>query len=116
LPPATPAYQQQQQQQEEQQQQQQQVAPPPALFLCPLTHEVMEDPVVAQDGYTYERAMITQWQARSCRSPMTNQPMGRALLPNHALRSSIQEWQVQQGVGRRGAVAVDSGKGKWFYR
>jgi hypothetical protein len=109
------------QQQEEQLQQllQQQVAAPPSLFLCPLTHEVMEDPVVAQDGYTYERAMISQWQARSCRSPMTNQPMGRALLPNHALRSSIQEWQVQQqGVGRHPAAQapVDDGKGKWYYR
>ncbi|CAG9320660.1 unnamed protein product [Blepharisma stoltei] len=27
----------------------------PVDFLCPITKEIMEDPVVASDGYTYER-------------------------------------------------------------
>ena len=39
--------------------------PPPIgdlpACICPITHEVMEDPVVCADGHSYERAAITQW-------------------------------------------------------
>ena len=27
-------------------------------FVCPITEELMDDPVIASDGYTYERAAI----------------------------------------------------------
>jgi len=33
----------------------------PPEFYCPITHEVMVDPVVAQDGHTYERQAIEEW-------------------------------------------------------
>ena len=35
--------------------------------------EVMQDPVIASDGHTYERAAIMEWFARKDTSPMTNQ-------------------------------------------
>lgn len=71
---------------------------PPAYFICPITSAVMSDPVVAPDGFTYERSAIAQWLqvARACRSPMTNQPMEPILVPNHSLRSSILEWRLRQ--------------------
>jgi hypothetical protein len=34
---------------------------PPAAYLCPISHELMSDPVVACDGHTYERHSITEW-------------------------------------------------------
>eukprot|EP00877_Chromochloris_zofingiensis_P008840 jgi/Chrzof1/4209/Cz14g03060.t1 len=76
---------------------------PPSIFLCPLTHDVMQDPVVAADGFTYEKEAITQWLGMGRhKSPMTNKRMLTQLLPNHSLRSSIMEWQQQQqhGAGR----------------
>lgn len=30
-------------------------------FLCPITHEIFKDPVVACDGHTYERSSIEKW-------------------------------------------------------
>ena len=30
-------------------------------FLCPITQEVMDDPVITSDGHTYERVAIEQW-------------------------------------------------------
>ena len=30
-------------------------------FLCPITQEVMTDPVLTSDGYTYERDAIEHW-------------------------------------------------------
>ena len=60
-------------------------------FLCPITREVMEDPVICSDGHTYERVAIEQWLRTNSRSPMTNQHLpSRLLIPNHALRQAIE--------------------------
>ena len=66
---------------------------PPAaqdVFLCPITHELMRDPVVALDGHTYERDAITQWIATKKRSPLTNEQLQAALvIPNITLRAAM---------------------------
>lgn len=55
----------------------------------------MEDPVMAADGYTYERKAIMQWLKAHRRSPMTNDPMVEiVLIANHGLKSAIQEWRA----------------------
>lgn len=60
-------------------------------FLCPITRDPMMDPVICCDGHTYERAAIEMWLRNNSRSPKTNQPLSsRQLIPNHALRSSIE--------------------------
>ena len=47
-------------------------APPPA-FVCPISHELMEDTVFVADGHTYERKDIARWLSNSKRtSPLTN--------------------------------------------
>ena len=33
----------------------------PENFLCPITRELMRDPVVTDDGHTYDRSAIEQW-------------------------------------------------------
>lgn len=42
-------------------QQRQQRHQPPDAYLCPISRELMCDPVVACDGHTYERCAITEW-------------------------------------------------------
>jgi hypothetical protein len=44
-------------------------------FVCPITHELLVDPVVAADGYMYERKAIESWLAISSNSPATNKPL-----------------------------------------
>ena len=65
----------------------------PDAFVCPITSEVMDWPVVAEDGHSYERAAIAEWLARNARSPLTNAPMGHGLVPNVTLRKAIAEWR-----------------------
>ena len=69
-------------------------------FLCPITHEILQDPVVASDGHTYSRAAIANWyerRQRSPRSPLTNAPLPTTdLLPNHTMRKAIEEIRAQQ--------------------
>lgn len=76
---------------------------PPAMFICPITQDVMNDPVVAADGYTYERFAIEAWSKDHATSPMTNLPLQHsAFTPNITIRSAIQEWQEQQHRGGAG--------------
>jgi len=60
---------------------------------CPLTMEVMRDPVMTADGQTYERTEIEKWFALGKRtSPLTGEELPSTnLLPNIALRQVIRE-------------------------
>ena len=63
--------------------------------MCPITVEIMTDPVIADDGHTYEKSAITAWLAtRSNRSPMTNAALSsNRLVQNH---TSEYTWPAQQ--------------------
>jgi len=62
------------------------------IITCPLTQQIMSDPVINSQGNTYERSAIEQWIAT--RSPATDpinrQPITNVLIPNMAIRSLIQ--------------------------
>ena len=61
-----------------------------AAAICPITQEVMEDPVVCADGHSYERSAIEKWLQTKSTSPSTNAPLlHKNLVPNHALRNLI---------------------------
>ncbi|ETV94706.1 hypothetical protein, variant 1 [Aphanomyces invadans] len=63
-------------------------------FVCPITHDVMVDPVVASDGHSYERTSITQWFRSNSTSPITNAVVHhKHLVPNHALKQAIHEFR-----------------------
>lgn len=56
--------------------------------------DVMEDPWVAPDGYTYEREAIERWLSNHDTSPMSNLPLpNKNIIPNRALSSAISEWK-----------------------
>ncbi|RDX69245.1 U-box domain-containing protein 33, partial [Mucuna pruriens] len=67
---------------------------PPSYFICPIFQEVMRDPHVAADGFTYEAEAIRGWlDGGHDNSPMTNSKLAHHnLVPNRALRSAIQDW------------------------
>ncbi|CAI7795120.1 unnamed protein product [Closterium sp. NIES-53] len=59
-------------------------------FLCPISKEVMREPVVAADGFTYEREHMERWMASCTLSPATGQPLAHSsLTPNHVLKNLI---------------------------
>ena len=58
-------------------------------FMCPITMELMTDPVITSDGYTYERSSITTWFNKSNTSPMTGLDIPNTLIPNIVLRKLI---------------------------
>uniref|UniRef100_A0A1J3JUD2 U-box domain-containing protein n=1 Tax=Noccaea caerulescens TaxID=107243 RepID=A0A1J3JUD2_NOCCA len=67
----------------------------PPFFLCPISLEIMKDPVIVSSGITYDRDSIEKWlfsgKKNSC--PVTKQDITDAdLTPNHTLRRLIQSW------------------------
>ena len=62
----------------------------PDEYICPITAEIMTDPVSTEDGFTYERAAITEWLRTKDTSPKTGAKLeSKKLFPNHSLRSMI---------------------------
>jgi len=68
----------------------------PSSFQCPLTMEVMRDPVMTKYGHSYERDAILSWLVKNNGScPMTRQPLKLGdIITNHQLRARIRRWQV----------------------
>ena len=63
----------------------------PPEWYCPLTHEVFVDPVVLEDGYTYEETAIREWLSRSRTSPMSGKSVRTdpLIVPNRVMRDWI---------------------------
>ena len=76
---------------------------------CTLSHQVFDDPVIADDNHTYERAYIEGYFA-SCKgrviSPLTNEPLANTQLrPNLQLRKVVEayvEVEVRKARARLG--------------
>jgi U-box domain/WD domain, G-beta repeat len=66
----------------------------PLEFICPITHEIMVAPVIADDGFTYEKNAIEKWFERDApTSPMTNMPMTNVILiGNQKLKEQIENY------------------------
>ncbi|XP_045786130.1 E3 ubiquitin-protein ligase PUB23-like [Trifolium pratense] len=70
------------------------------FFLCPISLQLMKDPVTVSTGITYDRQSIEKWlfssQNQTC--PVTKQQLTHddndliILTPNHTLRRLIQAW------------------------
>ncbi|CAG9322210.1 unnamed protein product [Blepharisma stoltei] len=67
---------------------------PPRYLICPISHELMEDPVFTADGHTYERSAIDNWLRLHNTSPVTGLALaGKSLRPNYALRLAVQQYK-----------------------
>ncbi|RAL51584.1 hypothetical protein DM860_011086 [Cuscuta australis] len=66
----------------------------PALFRCPISLDLLRDPVTLCTGQTYDRSSIEKWLASgNSTCPITMQKLhDPSLVPNHTLRHCIQRW------------------------
>ena len=65
----------------------------PDDYVCPITSEIMTDPVSTVDGFTYERTAITEWLRTKDTSPSTGATLEiTILIPNYSLRSVIRNF------------------------
>ncbi|KDP25823.1 hypothetical protein JCGZ_22545 [Jatropha curcas] len=69
----------------------------PMHFLCPISLDLMKDPVTLSTGITYDRGSIEKWIESGHRTcPVTNQTLTSCdQIPNHSIRKMIQDWCVE---------------------
>jgi Mg-chelatase subunit ChlD len=66
----------------------------PEYYLCPITQNIMNNPVITDDGYTYEESAIKQWILQKGISPMTRQPISiSSLRSNRLIKDLIETFQ-----------------------
>ena len=74
---------------------------PPAHLCCPITCDIMTDPVMAADGRTFERNAIRKWlEDGHEKSPITN-----LILRDRVLRVN---WSVREGIAAAGFPLFDA--------
>ena len=85
----------------------------PSSFICPITRELMHDPVATVDGHCFERKAISMWLQNHDTSPVTGARLPHPqLLPIHPLRCAISEWMVANKLeppGQRSTNVSKSG-------
>ncbi|KAJ0082900.1 hypothetical protein Patl1_10435 [Pistacia atlantica] len=72
----------------------------PKDFCCPISLDLMHDPVIISTGQTYDRSSITRWlEEGHCSCPKTGQMLVHTrLFPNRALRNLIMQWCTAHGI------------------
>lgn len=72
----------------------------PREFMCPLSRQMMTDPVIIASGQTYERSTITRWFAEGHKTcPKSRQIVEHTnFCPNFALKSLISDWRASNAI------------------
>lgn len=66
---------------------------PPQRFRCPLSVNLMKDPVSTGEGINYERSVILEWLEVNDNCPVTGCPLTPAnIISNENLKREIEEW------------------------
>ena len=79
---------------------------------CPITCEIMRDPVSLESGSTFERSAITEWLRTHSTDPLTNGTLNsKRLFPNTAMRGLAQRFceDGANGASNRG----EAGERSW---
>ncbi|XP_044508178.1 U-box domain-containing protein 1-like [Mangifera indica] len=72
----------------------------PDEFRCPISLDLMRDPVIVASGHTYDRNSISQWiNSGHHTCPKSGQRLiHMALIPNYALRSLVHQWCQENNI------------------
>lgn len=74
--------------------------PVPPEFRCPISTQLMTDPVILSTGQTYDRPFIERWLNEGHRTcPQTEQVLSHSILtPNYLVRDMILHWCKERGI------------------
>ena len=78
----------------------------PPVYRCTLSKKLMDCPVIATDGMTYDKKIILAWIRTHGTSPFTGEPMRDIRLKvDFVLLSKIQEWKIK-ATGQRHKIKL----------
>lgn len=59
---------------------------------CPITGQIFKDPVMAEDGYIYEKTAIKDWFRENNTSPLTNLEISKTLNKCYTFNAIVEEY------------------------
>ncbi|KAF8050800.1 hypothetical protein N665_1877s0002 [Sinapis alba] len=82
----------------------------PKDFVCPISLDLMTDPVIVSTGQTYDRTSIARWiEEGHCTCPKTGQTLvDSRIVPNRALKNLIVQWCTASGVTYESEFITDT--------
>ena len=60
------------------------------FLTCPLTKQIYYNPVVAEDGYTYESIAFKDWVKYNKKSPVTGESIRSLTIPNRRMKEIVE--------------------------
>jgi len=65
----------------------------PEDLSCPITGEIFYEPVMAEDGHTYEKTAIEVWLEKFDTSPVeTNLKLNKNFIPNQSVKRLVKRY------------------------
>ena len=73
----------------------------PDAFLCPITHQLMQDPYFTVDGHCYEKVAIENWLRDNDTSPQTGSVLeSKRIIPAITMKKAVEEWKTESHKSR----------------
>ena len=87
-------------------------------MVCPISQELLEDPVITSDGHTYERKNIQTWLETHSASPITGLPLtDKNLKPNFAIKMAVKAYlEVLDALDAKPAPTLNTNTAKDLYK
>lgn len=70
----------------------------PDNFKCPISLEVMIDPVILESGITFDKKNIEEWFLHHNTCPLTRNVVNKKCIPNKIIRTMIYEFIEKKGI------------------
>lgn len=66
-------------------------------FTCPITLEIFREPVIDEQGHTFEKSAIESSLQRKNECPLGRHPI-QSLVPNRLVKQTIEDWQQKDPI------------------
>ena len=82
-------------------------------FTCPITQEIIKDPVSTKYGHLYEKKAIEDWIDKNHKCPMTNNPLEhKDLYANFAVKAAIDQFIKLNDDINNGSIKLNAEESK----
>lgn len=65
----------------------------PDYLICKITLQLMEEPVLSEEGFTYEKKVLEEhYRLKGTVEPITRRKVEGTLFPNHAIKQATEDF------------------------
>ena len=77
-------------------------------FTCPITCEIIKEPVSSKYGHLFEKEAVENWVKKHHTCPLTQKPLELSdLFPQYAVKAAIKQYLLLQENINAGKVKID---------